>query len=70
MMLPAVRRSNPLRFCRRYSSSDGTKKCSDPCSPNSGNPRASLAVITRDPPSEKSSGPSTAAAMRTSARTA
>ena len=55
-MLPEVRRSKPLRFWLRYSTTDGAKKCSDPWAPNSGNARASSAVMTRAPPPEREHG--------------
>ena len=69
-MLPDVRRSKPLRFWLRYSTTEGTKKCSGPSAPNSGNARASAAVMTRGAPPEASCGPSTATADRPTASAA
>ena len=67
-MLPEVRRSKPLRFWLRYSTTEGTKKCSAPSAPNSGNARASAAVMTRGAPPDSSCGPSTATAESPTAK--
>ena len=69
-MLPEPRRSNPLRFCSRYSIVDGTKKLSAPSAPNSGYWRASSAVNTSGAPPDASAGPSTAATVPASASSA